>query len=268
MPAPAVDVSLADAITTFAVTFSAAKSVRHPYIATDFGGSRWRLADADRKRAADYRGEEWVCLADDVVGTVEQAETDARNPDRWAVSVLLPEGDDDGPLRATMRARGHRLMSTESMMVRPLAGRGSAVAAADDSPAEIVRLTTPDQAQDLRTATRRRTFLPEWIEGDRPFLRQLLAYEGDKLVGWVGSMRSGDIGSVMSLFVQADHRRQGVGTALMTALLTDDKRSGILASTLLASHTGAMLYPSVGYHRIATLYLFRGKQDPNTGTRT
>ena len=40
-----------------------------------------------------------------------------------------------------------------------------------------------------------------------------------------------------------------------------------LASTLLASHTGAMLYPSVGYRRIATLYLFRGKRDPNTGTR-
>ena len=53
----------------------------------------------------------------------------------------------------------------------------------------------------------------------------------------------------------------------MTALLTDDKRSGIRASTLLASHTGAMLYPSVGYRRIATLYLFRGKRDPNTGTR-
>ena len=265
MPPPAVDVSLADAISTFAVTFSTAKSVTYPYLATDFGGCRWRLADADRKRAADYRGEEWVCLADDVVGTVEQAEVEARSPDRWAASVLLPEGDDDGPLRDTMRARGHRLMTTESLMVRPLTGRGSSVAAGA-SPAEIVRLTTPEQTQDLRTATRRRTFLPEWIEGDRPFLRQLLAYIGDELVGWVGSMRSGDIGSVMSLYVQAAHRRQGVGTALMTALLADDKRSGVRASTLLASHAGAMLYPSVGYRRIAGLYLFRGKRDPNTGT--
>jgi GNAT superfamily N-acetyltransferase len=267
MPSPAVDLPLADAIATFAVTFSAAKSIRHPYVATDLGGCRWRLADAERQRAADYRSEEWVCLADDVAGTVEQAEATARTPGRWAVSVLLPEGDDDGPLRSAMRARGHRLMTTESMMVRPLEGRGSAVPAAGVSPAQIVRLATPDQAEELRAATRRRQFLPEWIEGDRPFLRQFLAHIGDELVGWVGSMRRADIGSVTNLYVVAAHRRRGVGTALMTRLLTDDKNNGIRASTLLASHSGAMLYPRVGYHRISTLFLFGGKRDLGTGTR-
>lgn len=267
-PSPTADLSLADAIATFAVTFAAGKSVRHPYVATDLGSCRWRLADADRKRAADYRGEEWVCLADDVVGTVEQAEADARSRDRWAVSVLLPEGNDDGPLRATMRARGHRLMRTESMMLRPLTGRGSAVAAAGDNPAAIVRLSTPEQTEELRKATRRRLFLPEWTEGDRPFLRQFLAYIGDALVGWVGSMRLGDIGSVTNLYVVAAHRRRRVGAALMTHLLADDKRHGIVASTLLASHSGAMLYPRVGYRRIATLYLYRGKRDLDTGKRS
>jgi ribosomal protein S18 acetylase RimI-like enzyme len=265
MTSPAVDLSLADAIATFAVTFAAVKSVRHPYVATDFGASRWRLADADRRRAADYRGEEWVCLAHDVVGTVEQAAADARDPARWGVSVLLPEGDDDGPLRETMRARGHRLMTTESMMVRPLTGRGSALPRAVGSPAQVVRLTTADQAEELRTATRRRTFRPEWIEGDRPMLRQFLARIGGELVGWVGSMRSGDIGSVTNLYVAAAHRRRGVGTALMTHLLADDKRNGIRTSTLLASHSGAMLYPRVGYHRIATLYLYSGKRHTQEG---
>ena len=107
MSASALDPSLADAIRTFAVTFAASKSVRHPYLATDLGGCRWRLADAERRRTADYRSEEWVCLARDVNGVVDQAEATARG--RWAVSVLLPAGDDDAPLRATMRARGHRL---------------------------------------------------------------------------------------------------------------------------------------------------------------
>jgi GNAT superfamily N-acetyltransferase len=265
---PAADLSLADAIATFAITFSAVKSVRHPYVATDFGGCRWRLADADRKRAVDYRSEEWVCLADDVLGTVGQAETDVRSGGRWAVSVLLPEGDDDTALRATMRGRGHRLMTTESMMVRPLTGRGSKVAAPGDSPARVVRLSTPEQTQELRTATRRRLFLPEWTEGDPPFLRQFLAYIGDELVGWVGSMRSGDVGSVTNLYVVAPHRRRGVGTALMTHLLVDDKRSGLVASTLLASHSGAMLYPLVGYRRIASLYLYGGKRDVEAGKQS
>jgi GNAT superfamily N-acetyltransferase len=267
MPSPAVDVTLADAIATFAVTLSTAKSIRHPYVAHDLGGCRWRLADAERPRAADYRSEEWVCLARDVVDTVEQAQVTARTPGRWAVSVVLPEGDDDGPLRSTMRARGHRLMTTESMMVRPLAGRGSAVPPAGNCPAAIVKITTPDQGEELRVATRRRPFLPEWIEGERPFLRQFLAHIGDELVGWVGSMRHGDIGSVTNLYVVAAHRRRGVGTALMTRLLTDDKHNGIRASTLLASHSGAMLYPRVGYSRISTLFLYGGKRDLGTGTR-
>jgi GNAT superfamily N-acetyltransferase len=268
MPSPAADLSLADAIATFAVTLATAKSIRHPYVATHLGGCRWRLADAKRARAADYRSEEWVCLAGDVVETVEQAQASARSPGRWAVSVLLPEGDDDGPLRSTMRDRGHRLMTTESMMVRPLSGRGSAVPAAGDGPAEIVRITTPEQGEELRVATRRRPFLPEWIEGDRPFLRQFLAHIDDELVGWVGSMRHEDIGSVSNLYVVAAHRRKGVGTALMSHLLADDKRSGIRASTLLASHSGAMLYPRVGYHRISTLYLYGGKRDIDKGGRS
>jgi GNAT superfamily N-acetyltransferase len=76
----------------------------------------------------------------------------------------------------------------------------------------------------------------------------------------VGSMRSGDVGSVLNLYVRTEHRRKGIGTALMTTLLADDRRNRIVASTLLASHTGAKLYPRVGYRPIATLYLFGGKR--------
>ena len=87
-------------------------------------------------------------------------------------------------------------------------------------------------------------------------------------MGWVASLRHGDIGSVSNLYVVAAHRRRGVGAALMAHLLADDRRNGIRASMLLASHAGAMLYPKVGYHRISTLYLYGGKRDLDIGTRS
>jgi GNAT superfamily N-acetyltransferase len=257
MPATtAGDVSLADAIRAFVVPFATSKSIRHPYLASDLGGSRWRMADAERKRVADYRSEEWVGLASDAVGTVEEAEATTRG--RWNVCLLLPEGQDDAEMRSAMRTRGHKLMSTEAMMVRPLAGRGSSIASATSGSVEVTRLTTAAQTDELTRATRRRQFLPEWIEGDRPLYRQFLAHLDGELVGWVASMRLDDLGSVRNLYVARDHRRLGIGSALMTRMLQDDKRNGLRASTLLASHTGAMLYPRLGYRRIGTLFIYTG----------
>jgi hypothetical protein len=39
-------------------------------------------------------------------------------------------------------------------------------------------------------------------------------------------------------------------------MLRDDRAAGASAGVLLASHTGAKLYPSVGYEQIGTLLLF------------
>jgi len=52
------------------------------------------------------------------------------------------------------------------------------------------------------------------------------------------------------------YRRQGIGAALMNAMLRDDKEHGSQASVLLASHAGAMLYPQLGYEKIGELLLF------------
>jgi hypothetical protein len=39
-------------------------------------------------------------------------------------------------------------------------------------------------------------------------------------------------------------------------MLRDDREHGADRAVLTASHTGALLYPLVGYRQIATLYLY------------
>jgi predicted acetyltransferase len=56
--------------------------------------------------------------------------------------------------------------------------------------------------------------------------------------------------------VDPSHRRRGIGQALLGRMLRDDRSRGSKASVLTASHTGALLYPRVGYERIGTLFMF------------
>ena len=56
-----------------------------------------------------------------------------------------------------------------------------------------------------------------------------------------------------NLYVKPDYRRRGIGRALMCQMLRDDLRHGSQLAVLAASHTGALLYPIVGYEQIGTL---------------
>ena len=47
-----------------------------------------------------------------------------------------------------------------------------------------------------------------------------------------------------------------IGQALLAKMLRDDRALGSKCSVLTASHTGALLYPRVGYERIGTLFMF------------
>jgi predicted N-acetyltransferase YhbS len=53
-----------------------------------------------------------------------------------------------------------------------------------------------------------------------------------------------------------EHRRQGVGAALLEKMLRDVRKEGARAAVLLASHTGALLYPQLGFQRIGQLYIY------------
>lgn len=52
------------------------------------------------------------------------------------------------------------------------------------------------------------------------------------------------------------YRRRGIATALLAYMLEDDAAHGAKHSVLLASHTGALLYPRLGYAQIGTLLMF------------
>jgi hypothetical protein len=43
-------------------------------------------------------------------------------------------------------------------------------------------------------------------------------------------------------------------------MLKDDRRRGFKQSVLLSSHTGALVYPRVGYEQIGLLYIFAPKR--------
>jgi predicted acetyltransferase len=75
----------------------------------------------------------------------------------------------------------------------------------------------------------------------------------------VGRVRSVDaVGATWcaDMYVDPSQRRRGIGQALLSKMLRDDRARGSKCSVLTASHTGALLYPRVGYERIGTLFMF------------
>jgi hypothetical protein len=58
------------------------------------------------------------------------------------------------------------------------------------------------------------------------------------------------------MFVIPEFRRCGIVRAMLIRMLTDDLKGGAVYTVMLAGHTGAMLYPVVGYEQIGTLLLF------------
>jgi len=62
------------------------------------------------------------------------------------------------------------------------------------------------------------------------------------------------------MHVEPSHRRRGIGRAMLCHMLRDDRARGAKCSVLTASHTGALLYPLVGYGRIGTLFMFVPKR--------
>ena len=62
------------------------------------------------------------------------------------------------------------------------------------------------------------------------------------------------------MYVNPRYRRRGIGRSMLAKMLRDDRAAGLRQSVLTASHTGAMLYPVVGYELIGELLLFTPKK--------
>ncbi|RYG26650.1 N-acetyltransferase [bacterium] len=173
---------------------------------------------------------------------------------RGAICAIYSPSEDLHARKKAFRALGWRLLRTEPMFVHHLR----------DLPLtdpRIARASSPEHVARICKAAKMRPASMGIDDEDDATIRLYEASVDGQNVGWVRSIRAGQQDAwVSSLNVHEEFRRQGYGAGLMAALLRDDARLGRRASVLLASHTGALLYPRLGYERLGTLmFLMREK---------
>lgn len=238
------------AVEVFVHGFAYTRSFTHPYLAERVGPV-WVLRDAPRKRG-DYRGEEWVAhnVPPEEIDYIARTETRGR----FSICMICALQEPQEALRARFKELDYRLLRTEPLMVHPLAQMPQV-----EAPARIERVLTAELAARLAKAARSRQILPEHFAADAP-LRQYVALIDEELVGWVRSIVVREATWCSNMYVSPPYRRRGIARALLCCMLEDDRAGGAKSAVLLASHTGAKLYPVVGYQEIGELLLFAPKQ--------
>ena len=244
---------MAFAIEVFARGHSAVRSRTFPYEASRVG-PLWVMRDAPRRNARDYRKEEWI--AHDVDARKVDATARRQTRGRFFVCAMVGVGEPDEPVRAAYKSLGYRLLATEGFFLQRLKRIPN-----PPSPVRIERVRTADLAARLGKVTRTRPIATELLADDAPF-RQYVALDGEKIVGRVRSVDAARATWCADMYVDPSHRRRGIGQALLSRMLRDDRARGSKCSVLTASHTGALLYPRVGYERIGTLFMFAPRKHP------
>jgi GNAT superfamily N-acetyltransferase len=213
------------------------------------------MRDAPRKNPRDYRKEEWI--AHDVDPREVDGIARQHTRGRFFVCAMIVEGDSDEPTRAAYKALGYRLLATEGFFVQRMKRIPK-----PPSPVSIERVRTPALAAELGRITRTRPIPNNLLGDDAPF-RQYVALDGEDIVGRVRSVNAVGATWCADMYVRPSHRRRGIGQALLSKMLRDDRARGSKCSVLTASHTGALLYPRVGYEQIGMLFMFAPKRKPN-----
>ena len=235
------------AIEVFVRGHSAVRSRTYPY-----EGSRieplWVMRDNPRANPRHYRKEEWIAHHVDAIEVDAIARRETRG--RFFVCAMIGEGEQDEPARSAYRSLGYRLLATEGFFVQRLKRIPKS-----PSPVPIERVRTPELAARLGKVTRTRPIADALLGDDAPF-RQYVALDAEEVVGRVRSVDAVGATWCADMHVNTSHRRRGIGQALLCRMLRDDRARGSKCSVLTASHTGALLYPRVGYERIGTLFIF------------
>ncbi len=236
------------ALDVFLRGFSTTRSFARPYTARQIGPSIWLMAD-DASNSGSERTPEMV-----VYGALPEEVVEARERlaiQRYCLSVLIEDAQDAATTSKAFKQQGYRLLGREPLFVLDTAER----IGFDAFP--VRRVTQAEDAEAVAKAARSRQILSQHLtETDSP-CRLYAAFDADKPVGWVRSIRTHpDCSWVSNLFVASAYRRRGIGRSLMSAMLNEDARYGVRWSVLLASQTGAKLYPHLGYNERGLLLLF------------
>jgi GNAT superfamily N-acetyltransferase len=175
---------------------------------------------------------------------------------------MIAEGDSDEPTRAAYKALGYRLLATEGFFVQRMQRIPK-----PPSPVSIEHVRTPDLAAQLGRITRTRPIPNNLLGDDAPF-RQYVALDGEDIVGRVRSVNAVGATWCADMYVRPSHRRRGIGQALLSKMLRDDRARGSNCSVLTASHTGALLYPRAGYEQIGMLFMFAPRKEAKRAARS
>lgn len=219
--------------------FAAGKSVSYPYLVSRHD-RLWVMQDAPgRKRTRKIEVFSHGVGAEATIEGIRAAGLG------WHfVCDVIPEGEDPAPVRASYKALGYRALATEWFFVNDLE--------------TVPKLDCAPPVRRVRSNEEWST-IPQHTSQPRKFrdgVRQYSVWDDARDYGWVHSVPYGEDAWVSDLYVHPDSRGRGFGAALMSRLLQDDKTLGVHASVLVASTSGARLYPHLGYRRIGTLQVF------------
>lgn len=239
--------SLEDVADSFCRGFCYTKSVTHPYEYHRYRELRI-MRDAPRK-SGDYRKEEVVVVGLSPDEACEQLRE--LKLGRFFVCPIDPFGADYEGTKEAYKRNHFRKLGSEPMFVR-----ATRDVPRSESPFPISRVTTPEGAEQVRLAAGSRQIVPADLHGGEANLRLYAAFDGIRPVAWVKSIRTGpDSAWVSNLHVNSEHRRKGLGRAIMAEMLVDDHAYGIEWSVLAASSVGAKLYDSIGYEEVGFMQI-------------
>ena len=247
------DATIREAIEVFVRGYCIGRSWTYPHLASRVE-DLWCLRDAERKNPADYRKEEWIAFETSAADVDRIARKHTRG--RFFVCAATRQLDSDDQLRGDYKRLGYRLLTTEPFFVHSLkrVPRVS-VATSTAEAVSILQVDSLELAERFAKLSKSRPMTAEqFAEGAA--LRQYVAELDGELVGSVRSVHVGQSTWVANMQVEEAYRRRGIGSLLLERMLRDDRKLGFSQSVLLATHTGAKLYPKLGFKQIGLMYIF------------
>ena len=216
----------------------------------------WVVADPPSTSKLPGRTTEFVTYRVGADRVFEAAH--GRSYSKYFICAFVENDQEASATIVEYKAAGCRLMRREPFFVV------NTYEAIDYPSDNVRRVTTQDAAEAVGKAARAKQILHEHVSEDDSLCRLYAAYaepyengSDGTPIGWVRSIKTSPTTAyVAGLFVSEQHRRKGLGRALMSAMLKDDRRLGIEWSVLLASSAGAQLYPHLGYKVRGKLILF------------
>lgn len=184
-------------------------------------------------------------------GCAPQAVLKALHARRPAKEHYITVLDDEPDLRGRYEQAGYVCTVTEFLMVLDLAHLPV------ETPSHTVGIAGPGDIERLNASDPEpRTWVwPQTIA--HPGVRHYFIWHDDRVLARVFNWRCDARTSYVShLFTDPQHRRRGLGRALMLQLLRDCAVQGDRWSVLVSSEEGYPLYRNLGYETLGRIFIF------------